>query len=204
MAVDIKFNCPYVATAPESGTKTIRLTCSWTEICPTGPKDLQSKKGQEELRANHLAYPAAQPQRRQIERRIGQFPFVKMRPWRRKRSKLSLSPLSPVVANILQVAYYRGVLVTRARMLESRGHHVTSVLGNDEALRLDAAVIAAADSIVIGFSAPYPVRAAMIHWFKELYPNTPVAPCNSTAPRASPRPMAAPCPMTPKFGLQRS
>src|SRR5712691_13172786 len=59
-------------------------------------------------------------------------------------------------------------------MLESRGHHVTSVLGNDEAFRLDAAVIAAADSIVIGFSAPHPVRAAMIHWFKELYSNIPV------------------------------
>jgi len=59
-------------------------------------------------------------------------------------------------------------------MLESRGYHVTSVLGNDEALGLDAAVIAAADSIVIGFSAPHPVRAAMIRWFKEFYPNIPV------------------------------
>jgi hypothetical protein len=78
------------------------------------------------------------------------------------------------VANILQVAYYRGPLVTRARMLESRGHQVTSVLGNDEAFGLDAAVIAAADSIVIGFSAPHPVRAAMIHWFKKHYPNIPV------------------------------
>ncbi len=94
--------------------------------------------------------------------------------WRRKRSKLSLCPLSPVVADILQVAYYRGPLVTRARMLESRGHHVTSVLGNDEAFGLDAAVIAAADLIVIGFSAPYPIRAAMIHWFKQHYPKTPV------------------------------
>ena len=34
-------------------------------------------------------------------------------------------------------------------MLESRGHHVTSVLGNDEAFGLDDGVIAAADSIVI-------------------------------------------------------
>ncbi|MCU1316634.1 MAG: hypothetical protein JWN63_1956 [Candidatus Acidoferrum typicum] len=94
--------------------------------------------------------------------------------WRRKRSKLSLCPLSPVVADILQVAYYRGPLVTRARMLESRGHHVTSVLGNDEAFGLDAAVIAAADLIVIGFSAPHPIRAAMIRWFKQHYPNIPV------------------------------
>ncbi len=61
------------------------------------------------------------------------------------------------MANILQVAYYRGPLVIRARVLESRGHHVRSVLGNDEAFGLDAAVIAAADSIVIGFSAPQPV-----------------------------------------------
>ena len=91
-----------------------------------------------------------------------------------QRSNLSLCPLSPVVANILQVAYYRGPLVTRARMLESRGYHVTPVLGNDEALGLDAAVIAAFDSIVIGFSAPHPVRAAMIHWFKQHYPNIPV------------------------------
>jgi len=59
-------------------------------------------------------------------------------------------------------------------MLESRGHHVTSVLGNDEAFGLDAAVIAAADLIVIGFSAPHPIRAAMICWFKQHYPNIPV------------------------------
>lgn len=95
-------------------------------------------------------------------------------PWRRKRSKLSLCLLSSVVASILQVAYYRGPLVTRARMLESLGHHVTSVMGNDEAFALDAAVIAAADSIVIGFSAPHPVRAAMIHWFKQHYPDVPI------------------------------
>src|SRR5258708_8280409 len=91
----------------------------------------------------------------------------------RKRSKLSLCPLSPVVANILQVAYYRGPLVTRARMLESRGHHVTSVLGNEEAFGFNAAVIAAADSIVIGFSAPHPVRAPMIPCLHQLYPTFP-------------------------------
>jgi hypothetical protein len=97
--------------------------------------------------------------------------------WRRKWSKLSRPPGVPhclAVANILQVAYYRGPLLTRARMLESCGHHVTSVLGNDEAFGLDAAVVAAADLIVIGFSAPYSVRAAMIHWFKQHYPDIPV------------------------------
>ena len=59
--------------------------------------------------------------------------------WRRKRTKLSSSSLSQLVANILQVAYYRGPLVTRARMLESRCQQVTSVPGDDEAFGLDAA-----------------------------------------------------------------
>ena len=34
-----------------------------------------------------------------------------------QRSNLSLCPLSPVVANILQVAYYRGPLVTALECL---------------------------------------------------------------------------------------
>src|SRR5260370_25770924 len=59
-------------------------------------------------------------------------------------------------------------------MLESLGYQVASVLGKDKALGLDDAVVAVADLIVIGFSAPYPVRAEMIHWFKQQYPNIPV------------------------------
>src|SRR5260370_38221606 len=94
--------------------------------------------------------------------------------WRRKGSKLYLPLLSAAVANILEVAYYQGLLITRARMLESRGYHVTSVLGNDKAFGLDADVIAAADLIVIGFSAPYPVRAGIITWFKHQIPIFPV------------------------------
>lgn len=84
------------------------------------------------------------------------------------------APLFPTVANILQVAYYRDPLVTRARMLESCGHHVTSVLGNDEAFRLAAAVIAASDLILIDFAAPYSVRATIIHWLKQHYPSIPI------------------------------
>ena len=108
------------------------------------------------------------------------------------------------MANILQVAYYRGPLVTRARMLESRGHHVTSVLGNDEAFRLDAAVIAAADSIVIGFSAPYPIRAAMIHWFKELHPNIPVVALQFHSAESFPEADGGTVSTTLRFGWRRS
>ena len=52
--------------------------------------------------------------------------------WPREQSKLCLSPLSQLVANILQVAYYLDPLVTRARMLECRGRNTTFVLSNDE------------------------------------------------------------------------
>jgi len=40
--------------------------------------------------------------------------------WTTRTDKLCLSPLSQLVANILQVAYYLDPLVTRARMLMSR------------------------------------------------------------------------------------
>jgi hypothetical protein len=50
-----------------------------------------------------------------------------------------------MAAHILQVAYYQSLLEIRTRMLESGGYEVTSALGNDEAFRLAATVIATVD-----------------------------------------------------------
>jgi hypothetical protein len=77
-------------------------------------------------------------------------------------------------AHILQVAYYPALQEIRALMLKSAGYEVTSVLGNDNAIALDAAVIAAANLIVVGFSASHSIRAAMVLWFKAHYPKIPV------------------------------
>lgn len=52
------------------------------------------------------------------------------------------------------------------RMLREAGYRVTSVLGNDEARKLSDEVIASADLVVLGFSAPYSVRGSMVHWLK--------------------------------------
>jgi DNA-binding NtrC family response regulator len=76
--------------------------------------------------------------------------------------------------HVLQVAYYPTLLETRARMLESAGYHVTSVLGNHEAMKLDRAVITSVDLFVVGFSCPHIVRTAMVQWFKEHYPKIPI------------------------------
>ena len=65
---------------------------------------------------------------------------------------------------------YSGIVVA-VLMLEADGYHVTSVLGNDDAMRLDGALITAADVVVVGFSAPHSVRAAMVHWLKQDYPS---------------------------------
>src|SRR5438105_611504 len=51
---------------------------------------------------------------------------------------------------------------------------LTSVLGNDNAMGLNGAVIATADLVVVGFSTQHSVRAAMVHWFKAHYPKIPV------------------------------
>src|SRR5947208_3019770 len=63
-------------------------------------------------------------------------------------------------AHILQVAYYDTLRELRVKMLEAAGYQVTSVSGNDNAMGLDGAVIAGANLIVVGFSAPHSVHAA--------------------------------------------
>src|SRR6266581_2386164 len=78
-------------------------------------------------------------------------------------------PCWPMAAHILQVACYPTLQEPRTLMLKSAGYQVTSVLGNDNAMGLDGAVIAAADLIVVGFSASHSVRAAMALWFKAHY-----------------------------------
>ena|SRR5438477_6519429 len=79
-----------------------------------------------------------------------------------------------MAAHILQVAYYSSLGETRAQMLEAAGYQVTSVSGNDGAIGLTGAVIAAASLVLVGFSAPHSVRAAIVHWFKAHYPKIPV------------------------------
>ena len=77
-------------------------------------------------------------------------------------------------AHILQVAYYDTLKEIRAEILKDVGYEVTSVLGNDNAMALSGVVIAAADLVVVGFSASHSIRAAMVHWFKAQYPKIPV------------------------------
>ena len=77
-------------------------------------------------------------------------------------------------ARILQVAYYHPLQELRAEMLRAAGYLVTSASGNNDAMRLDVALIAAADLILVGSSADHSVRIAIVHWFKLHYPNIPV------------------------------
>jgi DNA-binding NtrC family response regulator len=84
------------------------------------------------------------------------------------------SAVTLMPAHILQVAYYPTLQETRTELLKTAGYRVTSVLGNDEAMGLNGAVIAAADLVVVGFSAAHSVRAAMVHWFKAHHPSLPV------------------------------
>jgi DNA-binding NtrC family response regulator len=79
-----------------------------------------------------------------------------------------------MAANILQIAYYLTLRETRAQMLQAAGYRVTSVLGNDEAMRLDKTVIASSDLVVIGFSALHSIRTVMVQWLKARYPDTAV------------------------------
>jgi DNA-binding NtrC family response regulator len=85
-----------------------------------------------------------------------------------------------MAAHILHIAYYPNLQATQALLLKSAGYEVVSVLGNDKARALDAAVIAAADLVVVGFCAPHSVRAELVLWFKTHYPKLPVIALQST------------------------
>jgi len=79
-----------------------------------------------------------------------------------------------MTAHILQVAYYPSLMEIRTKLLESNGYQVTSVFGNDNAMRLDGTAIAAVDLIVVGFSASHSIRSAMVRWFKTHHAKIPV------------------------------
>jgi DNA-binding NtrC family response regulator len=77
--------------------------------------------------------------------------------------------------HILQIAYYDGLLSTRAFLLESWGYRVTSVCGNENAMKaLDEALLSSVDLCLIGFCAPLSQRTAMLHWLKRTCPRIPV------------------------------
>jgi DNA-binding NtrC family response regulator len=76
------------------------------------------------------------------------------------------------MAVILHVGYYHGLLQSRHIMLEQQGHQVISAFGNDQAMALVGN--GEIDLIVVGFSAAASTRNAMIRWFKQNVPETPV------------------------------
>jgi CheY-like chemotaxis protein len=78
------------------------------------------------------------------------------------------------MAKILQVAYSRILLSTRAAMMESQGDSVISVTGNDEAMALKDAQLQGVDLIVIGSAATHAKRTEIVRHFKKHFPKTPV------------------------------
>ena len=77
-----------------------------------------------------------------------------------------------MAVNILQIAYYPGLLEARRMMLEREGYEVVCALGNDQGIAL--ASMKTFDLIVLGFSATHSVRNAMLRWLKQHLSQTPV------------------------------
>ena len=79
-----------------------------------------------------------------------------------------------MATHILQIAYYPMLQETRSKMLKTAGYQVTSVLGNESAMALPSAVLAAVNLVVVGFSSDHSIRSAMVHWLKARHPDIPV------------------------------
>jgi hypothetical protein len=81
------------------------------------------------------------------------------------------------VTAIFQIAYDEKLLVARAQLLKNCGYEVSSVLGNDEALR----VLAGRGGhclFIVGHNAPRETREQMIRWLKANFPHSKILALN--------------------------
>jgi hypothetical protein len=78
---------------------------------------------------------------------------------------------APVTKHIFQVAYCEEHFLARAVLLRRRGYSVTSVIGNEAAKALLAA-LPAEDLLIIGHAAPEQTRLDMVLWLQAYYPKT--------------------------------
>jgi hypothetical protein len=78
---------------------------------------------------------------------------------------------------VFQVGYEEQEVSKRAALLKSRGHEITSVIGNDPAIA-SLSENADYDLIVVGNSAPENLRTELCSWIKSRYPKIPILALN--------------------------
>lgn len=77
------------------------------------------------------------------------------------------------MAKILSVSYDETLLVTRHKILESRGYEVTSALGIRDAVQ-QCSSDTPFDLFILGHSIPHEEKEALIYHFRANRPSTPV------------------------------
>jgi CheY-like chemotaxis protein len=77
------------------------------------------------------------------------------------------------MAKILSVSYDEALLTTRQKILERRGHSVTSACGLQDALQLCMSN-APFDLFIVGHSIPHGEKQALISHFRANHPDEPV------------------------------
>jgi hypothetical protein len=78
---------------------------------------------------------------------------------------------------VFQIAYNDQLLFARAKLLESSGFEVVSVLGNDAA-KIALSSIGHYDLFLLGHGADLKTREEMVDWLKVKYPDVPVLALN--------------------------
>lgn len=73
---------------------------------------------------------------------------------------------------ILHVCYHPALLLSRERLLMSRGYQVFTVLGADGLMALSQ--VDDFDFVLVGDEGPLAERQSALVWLKEEYPRTPV------------------------------
>ena len=71
---------------------------------------------------------------------------------------------------MFQIAYDQALLFTRAELLKSRGYHVESALGNDDA-KQHLAGSSGFELFIVGHAADRRTREEMAAWIRERFPS---------------------------------
>jgi len=83
----------------------------------------------------------------------------------------------PKGAQVFQIAYDEGLLMTRAELLKGLGYEVTSALSNDDAKRL-LKNGRTYSIFIVGHAAGKSVREEMVTWLKTNFPHTKIIALN--------------------------
>jgi hypothetical protein len=93
------------------------------------------------------------------------------------RKLLALAQDTQMSKRVFQIAYDRGLMITRELLLNTRGYRVISVFGNNKAIEALSNGVQY-DIFIVGHAESSRTRAQMVQWLRDHFPNAKIVALN--------------------------